>query len=322
MRNTHNYLILLSFTCFSEVHAQDGFPAKPVRWIAPVLAGGAGDLIARAMAPKLTELWGQQVIIDNRVGGGGTVGMGIAARTAPDGYNLMLGVSSFVVMAPGVYPQLPYDTLRDFSPITQILSAPLVLVANAAFPPKTVSELIALARAKPGMVSYGSPGNGSAAHLASELFRSMSGTKLLHVPYRGAPPVYTDVIAGQITLYMGTMPAALPLVRSGRLKALATTALKRARVMPEVPTISESGLRGYDVTTWYGVLTPIGVPAPILTKLHADMVRVIQLPDVQERFFSEGGDPVANTPGEFRTFIERELSKWARIAKEAGVKVD
>lgn len=303
-------------------NAQDSYPQKPVRWIAPVLAGGAGDLIARSMAPKLTELWGQQVIIDNRVGGGGTLGMGIAARMAPDGYTIVLGVSSFVVMAPGIYPKLAYDTQKDFSPITQILAAPLVLLANNAFPAKSVTELIALAKAKPGLVSYGSPGNGSAAHLARELFRFMSGTQMLHVPYRGAPPVYTDLLAGQITLYMGTVPAALPLTKAGRLKALATTGLKRSRVYPNQPTVSESGLPGYDVTTWYGVLAPIGVPPPILNKIHADMTRVIRLPEVEERFANEGGDIVGSKPDAFSAFIGQELGKWAKIAKAAGIKVD
>jgi tripartite-type tricarboxylate transporter receptor subunit TctC len=309
---------------FGTAHAfaQDGFPQKPVRWIAPVLAGGAGDLIARAMAPKLTELWGQQVIVDNRPGSGGTLGMGIAARMPADGYNLMLGVSSFVVMAPGVYPKLPYDTQRDFAPITQILSAPMVLLANNALPVRTVADLIALAKAKPDMVSYGSPGNGSAAHLASELFRHMSGTRLLHVPYRGAPPAYADLIAGQITIYVGTVPAALPLVRAGRIRPLATTSLTRSRVFADLPTVSESGLKGYDVSTWYGVLAPVGVPGVILAKLHADMVRVIRLPEVQERFAGEGGDIVANKPDEFAAFIARELVKWAKVAKAAGVKVD
>ncbi len=315
-------LTLLSLTAASDAYAQDSFPQKPVRWIAPVLAGGAGDLIARAMAPKLTELWGQQVIIDNRVGGGGTLGMGLAARMAPDGYTIVLGVSSFVVMAPGVYPKLAYDTQKDFAPITQILAAPLVLLANNAFPAKTVPELIALAKARPGLVSYGSPGNGSAAHLASELFRHLSGTQMLHVPYRGAPPIYTDLIAGQITIYMGTLPAALPLTKAGRLKALATTSTKRSRVYPNLPTVSESGLASYDVTTWYGVLTPVGVPPPILNKLHTDLTRVIRLPDVEERFASEGGDIIGSKPEAFGAFIASELAKWAKVAKAAGVKVE
>lgn len=313
---------LAFLSCASVTNAQDNYPQKPVRWIAPVLAGGAGDLIARAMAPKLAELWGQQVIIDNRAGGGGTLGMGIAARMAPDGYTIVLGVSSFVVMAPGIYPKLAYDTQKDFAPITQILAAPLVLLANNSFPAKSVQELIAIAKARPGLVSFGSPGNGSAAHLASELFRYLSGTQMLHVPYRGAPPIYTDLIAGQITIYMGTVPAALPPTKAGRLKALATTGVKRSRVYPNLPTVSESGLAGYDVTTWYGVLAPAGVPPPILNKLHVDMTRVIRLSDVEERFASEGGDLVGSKPEAFGAFIALELAKWAKIAKAAGVKVD
>jgi tripartite-type tricarboxylate transporter receptor subunit TctC len=321
-RVTGAMLTLVILFGASFTNAQDSYPQKPVRWIAPVLAGGAGDLIARAMAPKLTELWGQQVIIDNRVGGGGTLGMGIAARMAPDGYTIVLGVSSFVVMAPGIYPKLAYDTRKDFSPIIQILAAPLVLLVNNSFPAKSVQELIAIAKAKPGLVSYGSPGNGSAAHLATELFRFMSGTQMLHVPYRAAPPVSTDLIAGQITLYMGTLPAAMPLTKAGRLKALATTGLKRLRVYLNQPTVSESGLPGYDVTTWYGVLAPIGVPPPILNKIHADMMRVIRLPEVEERFAGEGGDIVGSKPEAFSVFIAQELGKWAKIAKAAGIKVD
>ncbi len=298
------------------------FPVKTVRWIAPVLAGGAGDLIARAIAPKLGEMWGQQVIIDNRPGSGGTTGMGVAARMPPDGYTLVLGVSSFVVMAPGVYPKLAYDPVKDFAPITQILSAPLVLVAHPSLPAKNVRELIALARAKPDAISYASPGNGSAAHLATEMFRSWSGTRMLHVPYRGAPPVYLDLVAGQISIYMGTVPAALPLIKAGRLKALATTGPARARVLPNVPTVSESGLKGYEVETWYGMLVPAGTPAPFVSRIHADVTHVIRLPDVQERFASEGGDVVASTPEEFGAFIVRELAKWAKVAKDAGAKVD
>lgn len=319
---TGTMLTLVLLFGASCTNAQDSYPQKPVRWIAPVLAGGAGDLIARAMAPKLTELWGQQVIIDNRVGGGGTLGMGLAARMAPDGYTIVLGVSSFVVMAPGIYPKLAYDTQKDFAPITQILAAPLVLLANNSFPAKSVPELIALAKARPGLVSYGSPGNGSAAHLASELFRHLSGTQMLHVPYRGAPPIYTDLISGQITIYMGTVPAALPLTKAGRLKALATTSTKRSRVYPNLPTVSESGLAGYDVTTWYGVLAPAGVPPPILNKLHADMTRVIRLPDVEERFASEGGDIIGSKPEAFGAFIALELAKWAKVSKAAGIKVE
>lgn len=312
----------LATACVAPALAADAYPVKPVRWISPVAAGGAGDLIARAIAPRLSDIWGQQVIVDNRPGAGGTLGMGIAARTPADGYTLVLGVSSFVVVAPGIYPKLAYDPVKDFAPITQILSGPLVLVAHPSFPPRTVLELVALARAKPDAITYGSPGNGSVGHLASEMFRSMSGTRMVHVPYRGAPPAYSDLLAGQITIYMGTMTAALPLIKAGRLNALATTGLSRARRLPDVPTMAESGLLNYEVTTWYGVMAPAGVAAGIIAKLHADLTRVIRQPEMQAQFVSEGGDVVANTPDQFAALIDRELVKWSKVAKEAGAKVD
>jgi tripartite-type tricarboxylate transporter receptor subunit TctC len=211
MQLTRALTLVIGATAAAFSSAAENFPVKPVRWLAPVLPGGAGDLIARTIAPKLSETWGQPVVMDNRPGGGGTVGMSIAAKMPPDGYTLVLAVSSYVVMAPGVYPKLAYDPVKDFAPVTQILSAPLVLVAHPSLPASSVKELIALARARPAAVSYGTPGNGSAAHLSMEMFRSMSGIRLLHVPYRGAPPALADVIAGQVTLYMGTVPSSLPL---------------------------------------------------------------------------------------------------------------
>ena len=302
--------------------AADVYPTKPVRWLAPVLAGGAGDIIARTIAPKLAEIWGQPVVIENRPGGGGTIGMALAAKMPSDGYTLVLGVSSYVVMAPGVYTKLAYDPVRDFAPVTQILSAPLILLAHPSLPASGVKELIALARTRPDAVSYGTPGNGSAAHLSMEMLASMSGTRLLHVPYRGAPPALADLIAGQISVYMGTVPAALPLVRAGRLKVLATSGAVRSRVIPEVPTVSESGLKGYEVTTWYGVLVPAGTPATLISRINADLVRVIRLPEVGERFAAEAGETVGSTPEAFGTFIVAELAKWARVARASGAKVD
>lgn len=322
LRTAFAFAAAIGVSAEISAQTQSAFPAKTVRWIAPVLAGGAGDLIARAIAPKLGDIWGQQVIIDNRPGSGGTTGMGVAARMPADGYTLVLGVSSFVVMAPGVYPKLAYDPVRDFAPITQILSAPLVLAVHPSLPAKNVRDLIALARAKPDAISFASPGNGSAAHLSTEMFRSMSGTRMLHVPYRGAPPIYLDLVAGQISMYMGTIPAALPLIKAGRIKALATTGATRARVLPDTPTVMESGLKGYEVETWYGMLVPTGTPAPVVSRIHTDLTHVIRLPEVQERFASEGGNVIASTPEEFGAFIVRELAKWAKVARDAGAKVD
>jgi tripartite-type tricarboxylate transporter receptor subunit TctC len=293
--------------------AADAYPSKAVRWLAPVLAGGAGDQISRVIAPKLSEAWGQPVVIDNRPGGGGTIGMAQAAKMPPDGYTLVLAVSSYVAMAPGVYSKLGYDPLKDFAPITEFLSAPLVLVSHPSLPAKNVKELVALARARPGAVSYGTPGNGSAAHLAMEMFGSMSGTRLLHVAYRGAPPALAGVMSGEISLYMSTVPVALSLVRSGRLRAIATSGAIRSRVLPDVPTIAESGLKAYEMTTWYGLL---------VQRIHADVVRVVRLPDVQSHFAAEGGEVVANTPEEFGAFIAREIAKWAKVARASGAKVD
>lgn len=318
----HVLWLLLGLGATFSCAAADVYPIKPVRWLTPVLPGGAGDQIVRTIAPKLSESWGQPVFVDNRPGGGGTLGMGIAAKMPGDGYTLVLGVSSYVVMAPGVYSKLAYDPVKDFAPITQILAAPLILVAHPSLPAKNVKELIALARARPDAVSYGTPGNGSAGHLAMEMFRNMSGTRMLHVPYRGAPPALVDLIAGQITLYMATLPAALPLVRAGRLKVLATSSPVRSRVIPDVPTISESGLKGYEMTTWYGVLVPAGTPAPLIDRIHADIVRVLRLSDVQERFASDGSDIVANKPDELGAFIVREIAKWTKVARESGAKVD
>ena len=315
-------MIFLSALLGAPAFAVEVYPTKPVRWIAPVLAGGGGDLIARAVAAKLGDAWGQQVIIDNRPGGGGTLGMSIAMKMPADGYTMVLAVMSFVGIAPAVYPKLAYDPRRDFAAVTQILDAPLILAAHPSLPAKNVRELIAIARAKPGSISYATPGSGTAAHMATELIRSMSGTQMLHVPYRGAPPALTDVVSGQVTMYMTTVPGGMPLVKAGRLKILGVSSAKRTRALPDVPTIAESGLPGYDVSTWYGVLVPAGVPAPVLTRMNADIVRVIRLPEVQERFASEGGDVVGNTPEAFAAFIASEIAKWTKVAKEAGVKPD
>lgn len=300
----------------------DTYPSKTVRWLVPTLPGGGGDIIARAIAPLLADTWGQQVIIDNRPGAGGTLGMGIAAKMPADGYTLVMGVSSFVTVAPAVYPKLSYDPVRDFAPVTQIVEAPLIVVAHPSLPVASVKELIALAQRKPGALSYGSPGNGSAAHLATAMFANMSKTRMLHVPYRGAPPAYMDLLGGQITLYFGTIPSAIAHIKSGRLRGLATTGAQRSPALPELPTVSESGLKDFVVTTWYGLMLPAGVPASILSRLHADVTRVIRSPGLQQRFASEGGEVVASSPEQFGAFIARELELWKAVARETKTTVD
>ncbi len=300
----------------------DAYPSKPVRWLLPVLPGGGGDIIARATAPKLSEAWGQPVVIDNRPGGGGTLGMGLAAKMAPDGYTIVLGVSSFVTVAPAVYPKLSYDPVKDFAPVTQILDAPLVIVTHPSLPVANVQQLIALAHWRPDALSYATPGNGSAPHLATELFKSLSKTRILHVPYRGAPPAYMDLLGGQVTLYFGTIPSAMPHLKSGRLRGLATTGARRSPALPTLPTVVESGLKGFEVNTWYGVLVPAGVAPAIVRRLHGDITRVVRQPDLTERFATEGGEVVANTPEQFGAFIARELETWKAVAREARATID
>ena len=316
-------LLLLMAPCMTTLAVcAETYPLKPVRLLVPTAPGGGGDITAREIAPRLSELWGQQVVIDNRAGSGGTLGMGLAARMPADGYTLIMGASSYVVVAPAVYPKLAYDTVKDFSAITQILYAPLLLVSHPSLPARDVKELISLARSKPDFISYATPGNGSVAHLAMEVFKSSSQARILHVPYRGAAQALTDVVAGQVSVFMSTIPAAMPFTQSGRLKMLATTGLQRARVLPKVPTVSESGLKDYEVTTWYGILTPAGVPDALIQRLNADITRVIQQPEVRARISSEGGDIVASAPAQFGEFIKRELAKWAAAAKQSNATVD
>ncbi|MEO7726774.1 MAG: tripartite tricarboxylate transporter substrate binding protein [Burkholderiales bacterium] len=315
-------LLMFSLLTAGFAQAADVYPAKAVRMLVPTLPGGGGDATARVIAPKLAELWGQPVFVDNRAGSGGTVGMGVAARLPADGYTLVMGASSYVVVAPAVYPKLAYDTVRDFSPVTQILYAPLLLVSHPSLPATDVRGLIALARAKPDAISYATPGNGSVAHLAMEMFKSLSGTRILHIPYRGAAQALTDVIAGEVSVFMSTIPAALPFQSTGRLKMIATTGLTRSRILPRVPTVSESGLKNYEVTTWYGILVPAGTPETIVNKLQADIARIIRQLDTKERIANEGGDVVASTPAQFGDFIAGELAKWAKVGKASGAKVD
>ena len=303
------------------VFAQN-YPGKSIRWIAPFPPGGGTDLISRTLAQKLSEAWGQQVLVDNRPGGGGTIGLAVAAKSPADGYNVVLGQLANVGIAPALYSKLPYDPVRDLAPVTLVLSAPLILVAHPSLPANNVRELIALARAKPELITFGSPGNGTTGHLAAEMIKSATGVKMTHIPYKGASPAITDLMGGQIAIYVSTIPPSLPLLKSGRLKALGVTSAKRAPALPDVPTIAESGLPGYEVTNWYGVMVPAGVPKDILGKLHTEIVRILKLPDVQKRFQGEGGTVAPDTPEQFAAFIKSEIAKWGKAVKDSGARVD
>jgi tripartite-type tricarboxylate transporter receptor subunit TctC len=302
--------------------AANNYPSKPVRWLVPFPPGGGTDLISRTVAAKLSEAWGMQVVPDNRPGSGGTIGMNLAAKAPADGYNVVLGQASNVAVAPGLYSKLPYDPLRDFTPVTQVIAAPLVIVSHPSFPARNARELVARAKAQPGAITFGSPGNGTIGHLSMELLKSMAKVDMLHIPYTGAARAITELIGGQIVVYSSSMPPAVPLIHAGKLKALGVTTSKRLKPLPDVPTVAESALPGYEAVNWYGVFVPAGTPKDIVAKLHNDIARVLAQPDVQNRFASEGGDVVANTPEEFGAFIRREIPKWTKVIKDSGARVD
>ena len=307
--------------CATTAIAQ-GYPAKPVRWVVPFPPGGGTDLISRVIAAELSKLWGVQVVADNRPGGGGTLGLGIAAKMPADGYTLVLGQASNIAVAPGLYAKLPYDPLKDLQPITQVIATPIVIVAHPSFPAKNVKELVAYAKVRPGAVTFGSPGNGTIGHLSLEMLKSMAKIDMLHIPYKGASVAITELIGGQIIIYGSSMPPALPLINAGKLRALGVSSAKRLAPLPSVPTVAESGVKDYEAVNWYGVLAPAGLPKEIVAKLHDDIVRILKQADVQERFKGEGGDVVGSTPEEFAAFMQKEVPKWSKVVREAGVKVD
>lgn len=289
--------------------------------VIPYPAGGAGSVVPHILAPKLVETWGQQLVVDNRGGAAGNIGTEIAARAPADGYTLLLAALTHVIN-PSLYKNLSFDFVKDFAPITLMVSTPSVLLLNPSVPANSVKELIALAKAKPSQLNFGSAGSGSSSHLAAELFSSMAGIKMTHVLYRVTSVVLIDLIAGRIEVYFNTLPSAMPHVRAKKLKVLAVTSLKRTLLLPDMPTVSEAGVPGYEMTAWYGVLTRDGVPQDIIQKLNADFVRTIRIPEVSEKLIEVGAEPVANTPEQFKAFIQSELKKWAKVVQESGAKVD
>ena len=295
------------------------YPSKPVRYIVPFPAGASPDIVGRLMADRLSRIWGQQVIVDNRSGVGGTLGAGIAARAASDGYTLFQCNIASNALALALYAKLPYDAQRDFEAITRIGTTANVLVVNPAFPPTTVAEFIAYAKANPGKVSYGSSAAGTSPHLSMELLKTLTRIDVVHIAYKGAPQALADMIGGQIPVSISNMPAFLPAVQSGRARALAVTSLKRAAQLPNVPTMDESGIKGYEVTSWYGVCTPAGTPVAILNKIHADLTKVLTAPDVQQRMIEMVVEPAPQSREAFAAYIRSETTRWAQVAKDAKI---
>jgi tripartite-type tricarboxylate transporter receptor subunit TctC len=310
---------LALFACV-PVHAQD-YPAKPVRVVVPFPPGGGTDIVARVLMQKLGERLSASFLIENRSGAGGTIGTEIVAKSAADGYTLGM-VSGSHAINPGLYRKLAYDAVYDFSPVSLLLSGPALLVVHPSVPARNVRELIAAAKARPGKIHYASAGNGTPPHLAAELFKSMAGVDMVHVPYKGNAPAFTDLVSGQVSVSFPTIPAALPQVKSERLRALAVTSARRTMVLPDLPTISESGVRGYEATSWYGLLAPAGTPAAITGKLNQELVHIVYLPEMKDRFREQGLEPVGDTPAEFTKLLHAEIAKWRKVIAASGAKVD
>jgi tripartite-type tricarboxylate transporter receptor subunit TctC len=307
----------LSVLCLSAAAA--AWPDKPIRIVVAFVPGGGTDVTARLLGPELSQRLGQPVTIDNRGGAGGTMGTDLAARAAPDGYTLLMGNIAPNAINVSIYKSLPYDPERDLLPIALVAVTPNILVVNKDLPVKSVQDLLALARSKPGALNYPSAGRGTSSHLAGELFDAMGKVRMVHVPYKGGGAAFTDLLGGQVQVFFATMPAAMPFVQSGQLRALAVTSEKRSAALPDLPTVSESGLPGYSATTWYGLYAPRGTPADIVARLNREVLDILKKPELREKMIAQGLEPAGGTPEAFAAFIHGEIDKWGQVAKSAGI---
>ncbi len=305
----------------APAQAPDTWPSKPLRLILPFPPGGGTDILGRLVAERLTSSLGQPVVTENRGGAGGNVGAEAAAKSAPDGYTIVL-VAPSLAISPSLYSKLNYDPVRDFAPVSLVATVPNVIITHPSVPANTLAEFIQLAKTKPGGMNFGSGGSGTSNHLAGELFNIVAGVKLVHVPYKGVNLAMNDVLSGQIHFVVIGIPAAAPHIRAGKLRALALVAPQRSAALPEVPTVTEAGLRDFEVTTWYGILAPTGTPRPIITRLNAEIVRIMHAPQTKDRLAAMGTDPMTNTPEEFADYIKREIAKWGEVVRQAGLKAD
>lgn len=315
-------LVLIAFVLGATAANAQPFPSKPVRIINPFAPGGATDIIARQMAQKLTEEWGQAVVVENRAGASGAIGVEMVAKSPPDGYTLLIATQTTHAANPSLYAKLPYDAAKDFAPLTLAGSTPLALMVRPSLPVSSVKELIDFARKNPAKLVYASGGNGTSQHLTAELMKSMSSTYMLHIPYRGAGPAMTDLLGGQVDLMFDNLPTALPHMKAGKLRGLAVTSASRSSLAPELPTMAESGLPGFELSTWFAFFAPAGTPRTIVDKIAGDMRRVLTQPDMQQRLAAIGVDVKASSPDELAAFQRAELAKWGKIIKDSGAKVD
>jgi len=311
----------LAFGLFCGIARADSYPSKPIRIIVPYTPGGFNDTLARTLGQKLSEKWSQPVVVDNRPGGGTTIGTNLAAKAPADGHTLLIVSFAFGVN-PSLYARVPYDTQRDFAPIVLAAGTPNILVVNPQLPVKTVQDLIALAKSKPGKLNYATAGNGSSNHLSMEMLKSMAGVDIVHVPYKGSAPAVTDLIGGQVDVMFDNVPNVLQHLKAGKLRGLAVSSRMRSTFTPELPTVAEAGLPGFDVSVWFGVVAPSGTPKAVVSQLNGEINRILKLPEVVELFHKQGVEPLGGTPDEFAEFLREQTAKWAKVVKDSGAKAE
>jgi tripartite-type tricarboxylate transporter receptor subunit TctC len=312
----------LCFAFFASLAWAQVYPSKPIRLVVPFPAGGTTDILARAVAQRLTDDWGQPVVVDNRPGAGGNIGTELVAKAAPDGYTLEMGTVGTHAINASIYSKLPYDPVRDFAPVILVAGVPNVLVVNPAVPATSVQELIAYAKANPGKLNFASPGNGTSGHLCGELFKAMAGVQMTHVPYKGSAPALQDLIGGQVQLMFDNLPSALPQIKAGKLRALAVTSTARAPALPDAPTVAEAGVPGYAAASWFGIFAPAGTPPTVIAKLNIAIGTWLASPDAKEKMLALGADPGSGSPEDFARHVVAESAKWAMVVRDSGAKVD
>jgi tripartite-type tricarboxylate transporter receptor subunit TctC len=322
MKSLFKFAITLLIAAFTQLASAQAFPGKPVKIIVPFPPGGGTDILARPIAQKLSEKWGQPVIIDNRGGAGGNIGTKAAAEADPDGYTLIFGVLGTHAVNQSLYANAGFDSTKDFAAITMVANTPNILVVHPSVPVHSVRELIDYAKKNPGKLNYATPGNGTPSHLATEIFKSMAGVDLTHVPYRGSGPALAGMLGGQTQVWIANAPVVLPYIKAGKLRALATTSARRPAMASAIPTLDEAGLHGYEADTWYGIFAPAKTPKPILDKLHADIVEVLRSPEIRETFASLGAEVVANSSDEFTQKLRADVAKWKKVIADLHLRID
>jgi tripartite-type tricarboxylate transporter receptor subunit TctC len=307
----------------ASAHAQQqAYPTKPIRMIVPFPPGGGTDILSRLVANKLSEQRGWQIVVDNRGGAGGNIGLDAAAKAAPDGYTMVMGQTSNLTINPSLHAKLPYDTLRDFTPVSVVASSPIAFMVWAKAPYRSLGDLIGAAKAKPGEVTFATTGNGTVGHLTGELIQRVAKVKFVHVPYKGSAQAFPDLLGGRVGFFLASLETAIPQMKAGTIRTLAITSAQRVPVLPDIPTVAESGYPGFETTTWYGILVPKGTPQPMVQRLSTEIVKVLESADVRERMAANGGATVKPGPAAFDALIKSELSKWSRVIREAGVKLE